>query len=61
MSNTKCGTRNAFNSAGSELDRLGVRNGDAPYAYHGGGWIGFASAMEDYERNRLAEFSGDEC
>ena len=48
-------------SPGSELDRLGIRNGDAPYAYHGGGWIGFASAMEDYERNRLAEFSGDEC
>lgn len=41
---------------GTELDRLGVRNGDVPIAYHGGGWVFFASALVAYERNRLAEF-----
>lgn len=41
---------------GSELDSLGVRNGDAPYAYHGGGWTAFASGLDAYERNRPAEF-----
>lgn len=41
---------------GSELARLGVRDGDVPYAYHGGGWTYFAHALAAYERNRPAEF-----
>jgi hypothetical protein len=43
-------------SPDGKLARLGVRTGDAPYAYHGGGWIFFAHALAAHERNRPAEF-----
>lgn len=39
-----------------ELARLGARTGDVPYAYHGGGWTYFASALAAHEDNQPAEF-----
>ena len=39
-----------------ELDRLGVRTGDVPFEFHGGGWTYFAHALAAYERNQPAEF-----